>query len=225
MRKRLATATTLVAAVTAILLITGWGSAAASSIGNVLVTNDAAHAIPVREQNVDKNGYLAVHEQGTAAVHEQGTANVNVLGTPTVALEPTTFDTTGDLKVHEQGTANVHVDGVVSTQAAEPAHPFSVSSQGLGPIDGCGDGLPAGTRWYISSLSLTDEDTSPAVLTIGTVSHSVSIAAPPNDTRELTFPQPLVLTSTGDGGCLDAGFLGGGASEALVQFSVVGYRQ
>jgi hypothetical protein len=42
--------------VMAILLATSWGSAAASSILNVFVTNDSSHPVPV-------------HEQGTATVH------------------------------------------------------------------------------------------------------------------------------------------------------------
>jgi hypothetical protein len=51
---------------------------AAVPIASVFVTNDDSNPVPVREQNLDGNGNLKVHEQGTAAVHEQGTANVNV---------------------------------------------------------------------------------------------------------------------------------------------------
>jgi hypothetical protein len=36
--------------VMAILLATGWGTAVAAQITNVFVTNDASHAVPVREQ-------------------------------------------------------------------------------------------------------------------------------------------------------------------------------
>ena len=35
---------------------------------------------PVREQNLDTEGWIAVHEQGTAKVEVQGTADVNVTG-------------------------------------------------------------------------------------------------------------------------------------------------
>jgi hypothetical protein len=35
---------------------------------------------PVREQNLDANDWIAVHEQGTANVEVQGTADVNVTG-------------------------------------------------------------------------------------------------------------------------------------------------
>jgi hypothetical protein len=51
---------------------------AAASVPSFFVTNDSAHPVPVREQNLDASGNIKVHEQGTAAVHEQGTANVNV---------------------------------------------------------------------------------------------------------------------------------------------------
>lgn len=59
----------------------------AASLVNVFVTNDSSHPVPVREQNLDANGNIKVHEQGTASVditnatvpiHEQGTASVNV---------------------------------------------------------------------------------------------------------------------------------------------------
>ena len=35
---------------------------------SVFVTNDASHPVPVREQNVDANGNVKVHEQGRTAV-------------------------------------------------------------------------------------------------------------------------------------------------------------
>jgi hypothetical protein len=41
----------------------------ASSLLNVFVTNDSSHPVPVREQNVDANGNIKVHEQGTANVN------------------------------------------------------------------------------------------------------------------------------------------------------------
>jgi hypothetical protein len=42
--------------------------AEAASMLSVFVTNDASHPVPVREQNVDANGNVKVHEQGRAAV-------------------------------------------------------------------------------------------------------------------------------------------------------------
>jgi hypothetical protein len=68
--------------VMAILLATGWGSAVAAQISSVFVTNDAAHAVPVREQNLD-NGNIKVHEEGTANVNVTG-GTVN-LGSPPLA--------------------------------------------------------------------------------------------------------------------------------------------
>jgi hypothetical protein len=40
----------------------------ASALLNVFVTNDSSHPVPVKEQNVDANGNIKVHEQGTADV-------------------------------------------------------------------------------------------------------------------------------------------------------------
>jgi hypothetical protein len=49
-----------IAVTTAIVLVSGWGTAVAAQVTNVFVSNDAAHAVPV---------------------HEQGTANVSVTNT------------------------------------------------------------------------------------------------------------------------------------------------
>jgi len=58
----------------------------------VTVSNTAAQAVPVREQNLD-NGNIKVHEEGTASVnvtnsslsvHEQGTASVKPGGEPII---------------------------------------------------------------------------------------------------------------------------------------------
>jgi hypothetical protein len=42
---------------------------AAAPIASVLVTNDESNPVPVREQNLDPDGHIKVHEQGTADVH------------------------------------------------------------------------------------------------------------------------------------------------------------
>ncbi|HEY6960603.1 MAG TPA: hypothetical protein VI408_01800, partial [Gaiellaceae bacterium] len=42
---------------------------AAAPIASVFVSNDASHPVPVREQNLDANGDVKVHEQGTANVN------------------------------------------------------------------------------------------------------------------------------------------------------------
>ena len=46
---------------------------AATNVPQMFVSNDSAHAVPVREQNLDAGNNLRVHEQGTA--------NVNVTNT------------------------------------------------------------------------------------------------------------------------------------------------
>jgi hypothetical protein len=58
--------------VAAIVLATGSGSAVAAQISSVFVTNDASHAVPVREQALDGSNIR---------VHEEGTADVNVTNT------------------------------------------------------------------------------------------------------------------------------------------------
>jgi hypothetical protein len=95
------TVVTMVTVATAVLLITGWGSALAANARSVLVTNTASKPVPVHQQgtasvniantsvpvhdtNVDSNGNLKVHEQGTANVAQSGTWNVGITGTPTV---------------------------------------------------------------------------------------------------------------------------------------------
>jgi hypothetical protein len=69
--------------VMAVLLVSGWGSAVASSVSSVFVTNTSANPVPVngtvavtsgsplgvREANTDANGNVKVHEQGTASVN------------------------------------------------------------------------------------------------------------------------------------------------------------
>ena len=72
--------------VTIVLLVTGWGSAMAAQVQNVVVTNTASQPVPVQATET-----VPVHEQGTASVnvanssvpvHEQGIASVQQAGTP-----------------------------------------------------------------------------------------------------------------------------------------------
>ncbi len=56
----------------------------ASAVLSVLVTNDAAHPVPVREQNFDANANIKVHEQGTA--------NVNVTNSSILVRTPAVTD-------------------------------------------------------------------------------------------------------------------------------------
>jgi hypothetical protein len=71
--------------VAAIVLATGSGSAVAAQITSVFVTNDASHAVPVRDQNLDANGNVKVHEQGTSTV--AGTVSAR----PSAATRPWHF--------------------------------------------------------------------------------------------------------------------------------------
>jgi len=92
---------TMVSVAAGVLLVSGWGSALASSVTSVLVTNPASKPVPVRQQgpvnvnvtnasvavhdtNVDSSGNLKVHEQGTASVAQSGSWNVGIVGTPAV---------------------------------------------------------------------------------------------------------------------------------------------
>jgi hypothetical protein len=52
----------------------------AASVLNVFVTNNSSHPVPVREQNLDA--------QGNIKVHEQGTANVNVTNSSLSVAQP-----------------------------------------------------------------------------------------------------------------------------------------
>jgi hypothetical protein len=71
--------------VVAVVLATGSGSAVAAQITSVFVTNDASHAVPVREQALDGSNIR---------VHEEGTANVNVTNTG-LSVAPQTPITSG----------------------------------------------------------------------------------------------------------------------------------
>lgn len=81
---------TMVSVATAVLLVTGWGSAMASSLSltGVIVKNPIANP---------------------ANMHEVGTANVNVTNATPLSVQATNTDAQGNIKVHEQGTANVNV--------------------------------------------------------------------------------------------------------------------
>jgi hypothetical protein len=86
------TVVTMVSVAAVVLLVSGWGSAAATSVSSIFVTNTTSHPIPVHQQgtvnvhetNTDANGNIKVHEQGTANVAQSGTWNVGITGTPAV---------------------------------------------------------------------------------------------------------------------------------------------
>jgi hypothetical protein len=101
----------MVSVATVVLLVTGWGSAAADNVTSVIVANPTSKPVPVQEVNTDANRNIKVHEQGTANTREQNT------------------DANGNIKVHEQGTAEVHV-----TNGLTVAAPAPVTSGGGGRV-------------------------------------------------------------------------------------------
>jgi hypothetical protein len=83
----------------------------AANLVNVFVTNDTSHPVPAREQNLDANGNIKVHEQGTASVnitnatvpvHEQGTASVNVTNS-SLSVAPSPISDGGDAVTLQAG--------------------------------------------------------------------------------------------------------------------------
>lgn len=54
---------------TVLRLPIAYADTTAAAVFNVFVNNDSAHAVPVREQNLDANGNIKTHEQGTANVN------------------------------------------------------------------------------------------------------------------------------------------------------------
>jgi len=126
--------------------------------------------------------------------------------------------------VDAQGNVKVRQQGVVRTQAALPARSFSETGRFF--RHGCGDNLPAGTRWVISSFAATNisDGASGAELSLldpgpGETMLGLQIRVPARETAQLTFPQPYVFTSPEDGLCL----LAHGPPEVLM--TVVGYRE
>ncbi|MGF1429222.1 hypothetical protein [Kitasatospora sp. LaBMicrA B282] len=102
-------------------------AAAAEHALDVLVTNDAAHPVPVQEQNTDANGNIKVHEQGTANVNVTNSA-LPVSGQVTVGNLPTVQQVAGSVGISASG------NGVQELNSAAKA-PFtrvSVVSFGAG---------------------------------------------------------------------------------------------
>ena len=92
------TVVTMVSVATVVLLVTGWGSALASSLStSVVVANTSTNPAKVHETNTDSSGNMKVHEQGIAKVAVQN------------------VDANGNIKVHEQGNANVKITNTSDT--------------------------------------------------------------------------------------------------------------
>ncbi len=127
------------AAVAALLLfVTGWGSAAASSLFSVFVTNTSSNPVPVQ----------AV---GTVPVHEQGTADVNVTNTTAMPVADTNTDANGNIKVHEQRTANVNVtnSSLHVTVGGDTSVVFAKTGVSLGAVEDV-----SGGPLFVSSYSM-----------------------------------------------------------------------
>ena len=92
--------------VTIVLLVTGWGSAAAANISSVFVTNGSSNPVPVREQNLDGSNIR---------VHEEGTANVNVTSVARLQAA-TTGASLGDVNTGNTGHGQ-EVIGLSTAQA------------------------------------------------------------------------------------------------------------
>jgi hypothetical protein len=110
------------------------------------------------------------------------------------------LDGQGNVKVHEQGTANVSVQGTVPV-APTPA-PNAFSRYGGGSEDFCPN-LPAGTNWYLSSISVINVESTERFGRVELRANPATggqdgvfgpqLLVPALDTRQLTFPQPFVM--------------------------------
>jgi len=111
--------------VVALMLVTGWGTAVAAQVTNVFVTNDANHAVPVREQ---------------------GTPNVHVTNSDLSVAPPAPitdgggfFALNGGLSADEAGTASavsVHLaDGVSFLQIKSGGANGTTVAYFLGPAE------------------------------------------------------------------------------------------
>ncbi len=165
------------------------------------------------------------------AVTPGGITGIVRLADGTVDTQIAAVDASGNVAVKVSNfpaTQQVNINGVVTTQPAAPAHTFSLLGTfviGNPALDGCEQNLPAGTKWFISSLAGWNSDAATHSASLVLIAPGLSsipgpiIAVPPHASGELTFPQPFVLTSTGDGYCLKL------AADGSILYMVVGYRQ
>jgi hypothetical protein len=133
-----------------------------------------------------------------------------------------TNDSAHPVPVHEQGTANVRINDTVSVAAKQPANAFSYRGVGT-QLSISSPNLPAGTNWYISSVSGANFGDTPheVFLFLGCGQPGVydgpSMVVSPNDTIQLTFPQPFVMRQAVDNACLTI-------SAPYVVWNIVGYH-
>jgi hypothetical protein len=148
-------------------------AAPASDIQSMVVANAPPQVLSVREQNLDADGNMKVHEQGVADVNVTGVvttqaaqpANSFSLGTDlgqglTEGCDQSLPAGTRWLISSFAVTNRTDSPGFAQLELNRPVNPFA------GPIRG------------------------------------PRIEAPPHDTVQLTFPQPFVLISPLDGICL-----------------------
>jgi hypothetical protein len=150
---------------------------AAVPIASVFVSNDASNPVPVREQNLDANGNVRVHEQGVA--------NVTVNGV--VATEPVQPPKSFSLAPRAIGALDIE-EGCDQSLPAGTGW-FISSFAAANESDS--------VRGATLALFRRDGDTLEALRAIGPV-----IRLRAYETVQLTFPQPFALTSPEDGLCL-----------------------
>jgi hypothetical protein len=166
---------------------------------------------------------------GTTVFRDDIANATGLAGPPMPVSIVSPLDSQGNVKVHEQGTANVSVGGVVTTQQVTPSHSFSVRIHGTGGeqiVECQGSPLPAGTRWFITSFGAANTNAGAAFAQL-VLAHPASpsdevgpaLEMQANNTAQMTFPQPFVMTATDVNQCLSVQFSAG------VETVIVGYRQ
>lgn len=188
------------------LLVTGWGTAVASNVSGVFITNDASHAVPVEQQ-----GTAAVNVTNTTVpVHEKGTANVAVDGVvstrPQIPTTQFSWRNDGSALVSGPDPAGTRyaISSITATAIWNVVFPDPSESMTLVAIPAAADN--------------TCQTTGPLS---GPVQFGPSIVYRPNLTTSLTFPQPFVIPppTAADPVCLITR-----SSLALAELMIVGYR-
>jgi hypothetical protein len=134
----------LAASIGLLLLTTGWGSAVASNISGVLVTNTSSNPLPV-------NGTVTIG--GSPTVHLAGDSTVSVGNTPTVNLAP------AGNTVTVGNSPLVRIDPSWNVVRVAAVVPFSETSiQGSVTMSGTGQEnfafqVPAGQVFVVQHIS------------------------------------------------------------------------
>jgi hypothetical protein len=202
------TVLTMASVATLVLLVTGWGSAMASSVSSVLVTNTASNPAQVHEAgtanvhvtNTDANGNIKVAEQGTPSVNVQNfPSSQTVSGSVSVDNLPAapTTDLITDGEVTVPAGQATHLAGGSVSQYREvsfylslPQAPgktavdviCSVSTAELLPGGGVTIGTPIAFR--LDTFTFTGDDT---IKTYEPAPPNVNIQCHNADTNDVTF--------------------------------------